>query len=165
MLSDEVMEFIQHPTKPKLIILATRDEKLQPHIIRGFGPTVDSDRVTCKFYIPQKGSGSVMADLKSNGKVALVVLDVNGFIAYQLKGRFTSWRTSKKADYEWQNRYLESIKSYLVESGFPAGWVNEWNLWNSTPSFLISFRVEKVFHQTPGQGTGYQVVHGTAKQP
>ena len=142
--------------QPPMMSSSSRDDQLQPYILRVFGAVIHPDLTTITFFVPQKRSERMIANLENNGRIALTAVSPVTFETYQLKGSMISWRPSNEADHQAQDIYLAQVKERLSEAGFPKE-AHDWNFWHSKPSLVITFRVESVFGQTPGPGTGNEI--------
>ncbi len=151
MIPDAIIEFLK---KPVVMHAASRDEQLQSYSVRAFGPASVVDRELITFYIPQRNSKKILDCYLENKRAALVACDVTSFETYQFKGEFASTWECGEEEYALLDTYVEQAKAVVIEIGFPEEFVNGWKAWNCKPSVAVSFKVEDIFHQTPGPGTG-----------
>ena len=126
----------------------------KPNSTRAFGPVSVVDREIITFYIPQRNSKKILDSYLDNKRADLVACDVTSFETYQFKGEFESAWECEEKEYILLDVNVEQAKAVVIEIGFPEEFVNGWKCWNCKPSVAVSFKVEDVFHQTPGPGTG-----------
>ena len=152
MIPDRIIEFFKGPMA---ISAASRDQQLQPYSARALGPIAVSEGENIAFYLPQRGSGKLLDSYSENKRVALVVCDITNFETYQFKGEFISARACGEEEYASINTYVAQIEEAIIQIGYPEDFVRKWVAdIGYESSVLVAFRVEEVFHQTPGPGTG-----------
>lgn len=154
MLSEKLIEFLRRPV---LCAVSSRDDSLQPHAARGYGPVGVGDGDVLTIYLAKRHAARVVGDCAQSGRVALVACDVTNFQTYQFKGAFVSQGDAGREDHEGVDRYLEEAKAAVRQIGFPEALFSKWEVWNCKPCVAVRFKVEEVFHQTPGPGTGNRV--------
>lgn len=151
MIPDHVKEFM---SSTLMSHTASRDAQLQPYIIRGFGVKAHPNQTTVTFYIAELHSEQMIENFEKNGRVALTVSEPLSFEAYQLKGKFISWRRNNKQDDQFVDEYQTQIYEKVTKMGIPEEIFTKWNIWMYKPCVAITFDVEEVFGQTPRPETG-----------
>ncbi len=154
MIAEHVRDFLE---SHHFMAAASRDDQLQPCLLRAFGLRIHSDHNTVTFYIPAKGSSRMIADWRNNGRVALIIVSAITHESYQLKGKFVSDHPNNDVDHQNQDEYVKDIQKQMIDGGFPSEYISGLNFWNCKPGLAISFQVESVFDQTPGSEAGEPV--------
>ncbi|MGH6981411.1 MAG: hypothetical protein ACREFC_09415, partial [Stellaceae bacterium] len=93
-------------------------------------------------------------NLADNGLVAMTAGEPRSHRNYQFKGRVVEVRPSTEADVVIRDLYRDKLISYFREEYFMplpdefiGGYISE-------PSTTITFRVARIFNQTPGPNAG-----------
>ena len=151
MIPDRVAEVLQGPS---FIQVATRNAELRPAHAHVLGTVVHEDRQTITFFVAEKRAKRIVADLESNGRVALEAAQAT-HEAYQVKGQYVSSRPSTEEEYAVQEAYKQMFVGALLtffpeEMARPLADVES----QYRPSIAITFRAEEVYLQTPGPGAG-----------
>ena len=146
MLSEDVAAFLQSGVA---IMVATRDGKLVPDLVRGFGAVVDPDRATVTLYLPDAVNARALGNLKADPRIAAVFCRPRDYQTYQIKGRCIGTRPAGSVDRELQRRYCEEFFQAVREVGLAHP-----ERWRYSPSTAVELRVEEVFDQTPGPHAG-----------
>ena len=84
MIPDRVVEMLHGPS---YLQIGTRDADLRPAHTFAVGALVHEDRETVTVFVPTARAQRIMADLESNGRVALGIAQVS-HEAYQLDGAY-----------------------------------------------------------------------------
>ena len=155
MIPDRVAEHLQGPS---FIQVATRNAELRPAHAHVLAAVVHDDKQTVTFFVAEKRSKQIVADLENNGRVALEAAQAT-HEAYQMKGKYVSSRPSTEEDYAVQEKYQKMIVEGLLQF-FPEELAKPLAAVESDyrPSIAITFRVEEIYLQTPGPGAGTKMV-------
>lgn len=151
MIPDRVIEVLHGPAYMQI---GTRDAALRPAHTFAVGAMVHEDRETVTVFVPNARAQRVLADLESNGRVALGIVLVS-HEAYQLKGSYLATRPTNASDHARQEAYRKALLDDALRIGYPEEIA--WPLTQGfayTPGTAITFRAEQVFLQTPGPGAG-----------
>ncbi|HWO73070.1 MAG TPA: pyridoxamine 5'-phosphate oxidase family protein [Dehalococcoidia bacterium] len=133
------------------IALATRSADLHPHAQRVWGAKVFPDGRSVEVFVDRPAATQTMANLRDNGRVATVFVDILTNRSVQLKGRCVEVGDPDPDDWRIIERHREEFTEATSALGFPARMIS--NLW-STQVVKVRFVVEDLFDQTPGPGAG-----------
>ena len=151
MIPDRVIEVLRGPAYMQI---GTRDTGLRPSHTVVVGAVVHDDRETVTVFVPTARAERILADLESNGRVALGIALVS-HEAYQLKGSYLSTRPSDASDLARQETYRRALLDDALRVGYPDEIARPLTQgFAYTPGTAITFRAEQVFLQTPGPGAG-----------
>ena len=151
MIPDRVIEVLEGPA---YLQIGTRDAALRPAHTFAVGAVVHDDRETVTVFVPSARARRILADLESNGRVALGIALVS-HEAYQLKGRYLSSRPADARDLARQEAYRKALLEDALRIGYPEEIARPLTQgFAYTPGTAITFRAEEVFNQTPGPGAG-----------
>ena len=153
MLPNEIVEFL-HGTQ--VFSVGTRSASLRPALARPLGVFADGAKDLVSLYLPVAQTGPHLANIADNGWVALVSADAVSHTSYQLKGHVTETRPSTPADAAIRDVYRDKMIVFFRQYFFPMP-DNFYGDFIADPSTTITFRVEKIFNQTPGPGAGRAV--------
>jgi len=133
------------------IALATRSADLRPHAQRVWGAKVSPDGRSVEVFVDRPAAAQTMANLRDNGRVATVFVNILTNRSVQLKGRCVEVGDPGPEDWSIIDRHREGFTGATSALGFPAQMIS--NLW-STQVVKVRFVVEDLFDQTPGPGAG-----------
>ena len=151
MIPDRVIEVLHGPAYMQI---GTRDAALRPSHTVAVGAVVHDDRETVTVFVPTARARRILADLESNGRVALGIALVS-HEAYQLKGSYLSTRPTDARDLARQETYRKALLDDALGVGYPDEIARPLTQgFAYTPGTAITFRAEQVFLQTPGPGAG-----------
>ena len=151
MIPDRVIEVLHGPAYMQI---GTRDAALRPSHTLAVGAVVHDDRETVTVFVPTARAERILADLESNGRVALGIALVS-HEAYQLKGSYLSTRPTDASDLARQETYRKALLDDALRVGYPDEIARPLTQgFAYTPGTAITFRAEQVFLQTPGPGAG-----------
>ena len=151
MIPDRVIEVLHGPAYMQI---GTRDAALRPSHTVAVGAVVHDDRETVTVFVPTARAERILADLESNGRVALGIALVS-HEAYQLKGSYLSTRPTDASDLARQETYRKALLDDALRVGYPDEIARPLTQgFAYTPGTAITFRAEQVFLQTPGPGAG-----------
>jgi hypothetical protein len=150
-IPDRVIEVLHGPAYMQI---GTRDAALRPSHTVAVGAVVHDDRETVTVFVPTVRARRILADLESNGRVALGIALVS-HEAYQLKGSYLSTRPTDASDLARQETYRKALLDDALGVGYPDEIARPLTQgFAYTPGTAITFRAEQVFLQTPGPGAG-----------
>ena len=149
MLSDDVI--LRHLEPGRSILVGTVDPAGWPAACRGVALVVDADHEGFTVYVPVATSAETVANLASNGRIAVVASEPVSHSSVQLKGRIRAVRVAREDEEARVRLSIERFADTLDEVGLPRGVTRTMTCW---PAFAIEARVEAVFDQTPGPRAG-----------
>lgn len=138
---------------PVSIIVGTRDEALQPHLMRAVGARLSPDRRRLRLLLPVAGSDEVLGDIRANAQVAVVFSQPSSHRTLQVKGSDAGVVAADAEDLELAQRYLEGFVAEIGQLGFPAE-VAHTLIGHDEHLVAIEFTVAEAFEQTPGPSAG-----------
>src|SRR5512139_3950704 len=149
MLSDEAL--IRHLQPGRSILVGTVDPSGWPAACRGVGLVVDEDRQGFTVYVPVATGTEALANIASNGRVAVSATEPASHTSVQMKGRIRAVRVAREDEEERIRLSIERFADSLDQVGLPRGVTRTMTCW---PAFAIEAVVEAVFDQTPGPRAG-----------
>jgi hypothetical protein len=145
-------KYVEHLHGTVTMYLGSRNQALLPHLIRAHGALVSPDRELLTVYVLEIQSEQLLQNLNENGKFSFVVGNPANFQTYQFKGTFVSSRPSDSQDEAVQAIYFNKI--YGVAGVMFPHLVERINQMVTKPMVSITLRIEEVFDQNPGPGSG-----------
>ncbi|MFN8095719.1 MAG: pyridoxamine 5'-phosphate oxidase family protein [Vicinamibacteria bacterium] len=149
MLSDDVI--LRHLEPGRSILVGTVDPSGWPAACRGLCLVVDDDRQGFTVYVPVATGAETVANIASNGRVAVAATEPASHTSIQLKGRTRAVRVARSDEEERVRLSLDRFADSLDLVGLPRGVTRTMTCW---PAFAIEVAVEAVFDQTPGPRAG-----------
>jgi hypothetical protein len=149
MLSDDAL--LRHLQPGRSILVGTVDPTGWPAACRGVSLVVDEDRQGFTVYVPVATGAETVANVASNGRIAVVASEPASHSTLQLKGRTRAVRVARDDEEERVRLSVERFADSLDAVGLPRGVTRTMTCW---PAFAIEVAVEAVFDQTPGPRAG-----------
>jgi hypothetical protein len=149
MLSDDAL--LRHLQPGRSILVGTVDPAGWPAACRGVGLVVDEDRQGFTVYVPVATGAETVANIASNGRVAVSATEPATHTSVQLKGRIRAVRVAREDEEERVRLSIDRFADTLDQVGLPRGVTRTMTCW---PAFAIEAAVEAVFDQTPGPRAG-----------
>jgi len=151
-LRPEVLDLVQ--STDVAMHLAACDARLCPHLTRGLGARCSSDGLTLTAWMAASRGASLLRDIASSGRVALVVSHMETFQTVQLKGTDAAVIAIDEAGLAAVAAYRDGFIRKATSLGYYAPMVRK--LVESEPPDLVGVRFtpSSVFIQTPGPGAG-----------
>jgi hypothetical protein len=149
MLSDDALLLQLQPGRS--ILVGTVDPAGWPAACRGVGLVVDEDGQGFTVYVPVATGTETVANIASNGRVAVSATEPASHTSVQLKGRTRAVRVAREDEEERVRLSIERFADSLDQVGLPRGVTRTMTCW---PAFAIEAVVEAVFDQTPGPRAG-----------
>ena len=153
MLPANLVEFIHGPV---ILSLGTRNAALRPAVGRPVGVFADAVADRISFFLPRVQAQPHLDNIADNGFVALAAGDGLTSQNFQFKGKVIDIRDSMPADAAVRDLYHDKLLAYMhrwpfqIPDELVTGYIVD-------PSVTITFRVAKIFNQTPGPGAGKPV--------
>jgi hypothetical protein len=138
------------------IIAASRDAQLRPHLMRALGCRLSADRRVVTVLLPQQPAAPVLADLRANGRIAVVFSEPTTNRSLQLKGDDAQVLPADDSDGALAAEHLERFAAEIGELGFPAQ-VAQTILRADGGLAAVRFTVREAFEQTPGPRAGIRL--------
>jgi hypothetical protein len=135
----------------QLIVVATRTDDLEPECMDATALRVEGEPGVVAIYVPAALAGPTLANLRSNGQIAVGIGRPTDHRTYQLKGVFVDDRPAGEEERQLQLDYLEKVTRQLGLVGVPQSVCRRIVWW---PSHVVRFAVRDIFEQTPGPGAG-----------
>lgn len=135
------------------IIVGTRDAALRPHVMRAVGARLADDRRRLTVLLPQAGSDDVLADLRANGRIAVVFSEPSSHHTLQVKGDDAVVGACGSGDRALAARTLEGFVGEIATLGF-APEVAHTMLGHDDDLVAVAFTIAEAFEQTPGPAAG-----------
>jgi hypothetical protein len=150
-LDDELVAFMDGGVS---IHAASRDAAHVADLSRALACRVSRDRTRVTVFLLASHSGSMLADYRANGAIAVVITLPSTHRTVQLKGEDAAVAPLEEGDHILIARYREAFAKELVSLGYEA----------SLPGLLLAgargdvvavgFTVSAAFIQTPGPAAG-----------
>ena len=131
--------------------IGTRSARLEPNGARGVAVKVGKDGRSITVYVSKKAADSILPDLEANAMVALGFGRPSDDRACQLKGTMVSVRPARADERSLVERQWDGFLNELGIIGIQREATFGWSTW---PAIAIRCRVDALFNQTPGPGTG-----------
>jgi len=148
MIDPQLASFLQEGI---FIDIATRTARLEPNGARAVAAAVEADGAELIVFLPEVSAKGVLPDLESNGQIAVGFARPPDERACQIKGTFSGTREATEHDRALveaqRSRWLNRLTTIGMEKAF-------FEHWPSWPCVAIRVRVQAIFNQTPGPGTG-----------
>jgi hypothetical protein len=143
-------EHLAHLERRVSIIVAGRDARLQPHLVRALGCRVQRQPLRVTVLVAADMAGEVLDDLRDNDQVAVVFSEPSTHRTVQLKGMQISIEPGSAADRELARDYAGRFVAEVALLGYAEPLIA--NLLNHDPAQLlaVSFTPTASFDQTPG---------------
>lgn len=148
MIDGPLAEFLQEGLG---IHVGTRDARHQPNGARALALVVDADGLHLTVYLAKIAAARLLADLESNGQIAVSLGRPVDDRACQVKGVVTAIRAARAAERPAVSGQFEGFRQQLEAIGIPRVLTEGWATW---PAVAVQFRATAVFEQTPGPGAG-----------
>ena len=136
------------------IIVASRDARLQPHLMRAAGCRVAPDRRRVTLLMPETSSAPVLDDLRASGRIAVVFTQPTTNRTLQLKGDDAVVGACGPDDDALAAQYLRGFVDEVGQLGFPA-LVAHTIVGQGEPRVAVHFSIAEAYDQTPGPGAGH----------
>jgi hypothetical protein len=151
MLTPKLLEFVN---KPNGMGVGTVDSALKPEFQRVLG-AIALDEEHIKIFIDQPSAGRTLGNLKENGRMAVVMVDIQNAESFQFKGLHLRTEDLSDTETDLFNKYMMEFDSLATAFGFPARGVYQYA---HSKMIALTMRVESIYEQTPRKGTGHRVI-------
>ena len=116
--------------------------------------SVDPANDTVTSFVLSFLAGPVLENFKSTGRVSYFVA-LPSHEAYQFKGQFIETRQLSEDELAHSEQFRNAAQEYMVGNGIPAEPAAQ--MLGSAPDLGVTFKVEKIFNQTPGPEAGQEL--------
>jgi hypothetical protein len=147
-LSEDVTAFLRCGLA---IVVATRDDELQPEIARGWGPAVAPGGTAVTLCVSVGPASRTRANLERNGAIAVTCSRPSTYRTVQLKGVATDVRDPSDAELDRVRTHLAAFVEEVAQVGLApqrARAVLEPDL------AAVTLEVRELYDQTPGPNAG-----------
>lgn len=135
------------------IIVASRDARLQPHLMRAAGCRVAPDLRRVTLLVPEASGRALLDDLRTCGRLAVVFTQPSTNRTLQLKGDDAVVAPCGPDDAALAAQYLRGFVDEVGQLGFPA-LVAHTIVGQGEPQVAVHFSIAAAFDQTPGPTAG-----------
>ena len=135
------------------IIVASRDARLRPHLMRAVGCRLSDDWRRVTVLLPEAGALEVLDDLRDNHRIAVVFSRPSSNLTVQLKGDDAAVAAGGPEDEALAERYLQGFIEEIGQLGHGAD-VAHTILGHDGALASVHFTVAAAFEQTPGPAAG-----------
>jgi hypothetical protein len=133
------------------LVVATHDAELTAHCAFAVGLRVHAGGRRVAVYLPRRPAAASIADLESNGAVAITACNPVDFRTLQLKGRAVRVAEAPEVERRLVLAYRDALAERLEQVGDPRALVGRLAVW---PAVAVEVELEAVFEQTPGPRAG-----------
>lgn len=147
-IPEDLVDFLEGGVS---ILVATRDAQSMPEVARGVGASISRDRTKVTIFLHEEWGAKALANLASNGEIAVGFSRPLDNFAIQLKGKVSETVPSAQLARTVADRYHASYSEQLYMVGFPRSTTKRFRVW---PSTAVTFEVRDIFVQTPGPDAG-----------
>ncbi len=155
MLEDDVAAFISGPV---MMIAATRDEAMRPHIGRGCGADFDPDAGDITLLASSTQWPEFCANARPGTPIALTVCRPDDYKSLQVKGQIVGISPATGAEKERARRYLDAMLAVMADLGVTRLQLS--TVLTDADLVAIRFWPADLFVQTPGPGAGERLRSG-----
>lgn len=149
MLEDDVAAFIAGHV---MMIAATRDEAMRPHIGRGCGASFDPDVGDLTLLASSTQWPGFHANVRAGAPIALTVCQPDSYKCLQIKGQIIDVHEATGSQQERAQRYLDGMLA--VMAGLGVSRLQLSTVLSNADLVAIRFWPADLFLQTPGPGAG-----------
>lgn len=135
----------------KSMTAATVDASGVPAVCRAVGVRIADDGEGFTVYLPVATAPKSVANIATNGRVALCVSDVIDHSTVQLKGRSRGVRIAQGDEQGFVEAWHAAFIEHLAEIGMPRPLARGLSCW---PAFAVDVALEAAYEQTPGPRAG-----------
>ena len=119
-----------------------------------FGASLDNENNTVTCFVLSLFAEPILKNLREKGRVSFF-FGLPSHEAYQFKGQFLETREITEEELANTEKVLSVTKNMFDSVGIPREAVER--MFGTLPNLGITFRVEKVFIQTPGPEAGQEI--------
>jgi hypothetical protein len=132
------------------VVVATVGSDGRPVITRGWGLRYDAESSTLTLTVTAPSGSPTLANLESNGAIAVTVSEPATYRTVQVKGVVEHVGAPSEQERTWahehRDRFVEEVAKLGITSGADRLFLGDLR--------LVSFRIGEFFDQTPGPDAG-----------
>lgn len=136
------------------VIVASRDARLRPSIMRAVGSRVEDGGQAITVYLARQQSRQLLQDLAATGQLAVVFSEPSTHRSVQLKATRVAMRPAADGDLPVLQAYLRSMEHEIQRVGFGPPVTRTLLAHRLDDVVAVSFAPEQAFEQTPGPKAG-----------
>lgn len=136
------------------VIVASRDARLRPSIMRAVGSGVEPGAGAITVYLARRQSRRLLEDLAATGQIAVVFSEPSTHRSVQLKAGRVEMRGAGEGDAPVLAAYLCSMEQELQQVGFGPPVARALLAHRLEDVVAVRFVPEQAFEQTPGPRAG-----------
>jgi Pyridoxamine 5'-phosphate oxidase len=155
LLDQDTIDLIQ--SGEVALCLATSDALRTPRATRAFGCKVAADARSLTTWIPTNGHATVLANIRNNGRLALVICHVQSLKAIQFKAVDAQVLPMDSADYARVIAYQQAFIRKTVSMRYPEDVMRTHVQFRVDQLAAVQFTPIAAFMQTPGPRAGAAV--------
>ena len=134
--------------------LGSVNKKNLPVHLDTLGQTFDNEKNTITCFTIEKSSNVLLENLYETKRVSFYI-GMASHEAYQFKGEFINSHNMSTLENNISAKYCKSCIEILKNFGMTDEFVN--NSYGKMPNIGITFKIEKIFVQTPGPSAGTEI--------
>lgn len=142
------------------VLVASRDERLRPSVMRAMGSHVDAAAGTVTVFLSRRQSADLLRDIERSGQVAVMFSQPSTHLSVQLKASRVQVRPAAAADRAILERYVAAMEREIEAVGYPTRLVRAMLSSQLDDLVALGFQPEQVFEQTPGPRAGAVLAGG-----
>lgn len=132
------------------VVVATAGSDARPAITRGWAPTYDAASCLMTLAVTAAAGSPTLINLESNGLIAVTVSEPLTYRTAQLKGEVEEIGQPSEQDriqvYQHLGRFVEDVAQLGITHGADGLFLGDLR--------VVSFVVEEMYEQTPGENAG-----------
>jgi hypothetical protein len=136
------------------IVAASRDGHNVPTLMRALGCRLSRDRREVTILLRASQSGRLLADLRTNGIIAVVFSEPSTHRTLQLKGDGATVHPLQRGDATLLARYRDAMVAEICPLGYAEALIRAMFACPLGDAVAVTFRPTQAFSQTPGPGAG-----------
>ncbi len=136
------------------IIVAGRDAQHRPHLMRAFGCRLAPDRRELTLFMSTGTGAAVLADLRANGRIAVVITEPTTARTIQLKGEHALIEPPGPGDAALVQHYIDCFADEIEQLGFDRALAGTMFAHRSDELIAVRFTPGEAYEQTPGPNAG-----------
>ena len=149
-LPEDLVEFLESGVS---IIIATRDARLRPEVLRGLGAQVAPDRRSVDVFVNAELSQRLLSDIADNARIAVAFSRIHDHRTVQLKGVVLDVSDVSREQSVELERYRVAFAEQVAMAGLPRSVTRRMRI---EPAKALRVQFDQGFNQTPGPGAGQQ---------
>ena len=136
------------------VIVASRDARLRPSIMRAVGSRVEAGGQDITVYLARRQSRQLLQDLAATGQIATVFSEPSTHKSVQVKSSRVAMREAGTEDVPVLAAYLRSMEHEVQKVGFGPPVTQAMLAHRLDDVVAVRFTPEQAFEQTPGPRAG-----------